>query len=481
MNSKSLSFIFLLVLFSQMLWASERQQPVSKAIKSDFVHYKKQSYSLVPWSDLNERAWMDFREWKRDLTIRETLADWQKAARDAGLVETVGRLLDCVGTCYIYHGETPTKARFRSEILEGDEVVTKEDSYAWLYLMDGTLVRMSPQSSVSFKEINVGSKEVFFHARMNYGNILWMSRNANTFAENDLSETDQLFLPLVYSKANYYENHDQKEDDVLSLVDAEGPTIKQYRKLNQMIGENIKKAKSGVLKEHTAFLIMPNGTIFGKNLTMEFVVLVGGDSYFKKRSFKEYNPEASEDESPTAFYYRGFDSKQPFDVEKDRWYHVSLDGREIFPYDEKSGELNFYIGEYLTARIPTIFFARELLWQEYSDFTYKNLSAQDLGSSYNYRLWGSFSEEKSDLTLRLEFLKEHTRRVETTQLRLAEQYKKKREERGEKIFQMDYDEKYYGKAMRAYLFKQGYKNTTVNNEILNSTKKRFWELINGRR
>lgn len=42
-------------------------------------------------------------------------------------------------------------------------------------------------------------------------------------------------------------------------------------------------------------------------------------------------------------------------------------------------DLNFYIGEYLTSRIPTLFLAREMFWDEYSDFTYKDLSEAALG------------------------------------------------------------------------------------------------------
>lgn len=481
MNSKILTLVFFALFLCSFSWASERQEEEKKAFKkTDFVHYKKQSYSLIPWAELSEKAWLDFREWKKDLRVKEDMPDWEKASRDARLVETVGRLLDCVGTCEVYHDQTPIKARFRSEVLEGDELVTKEGSYAWVYLMDGTLVRLSPQSSISFYEINVGMSEVFFHARVNYGNILWLSRDPYPFLENDNSETDQIFLPLVFPKANFYKEAQKKEDDLLSLIEGEGEALKQYRRLNQLLEENNKKSQTGAPRSHAAFLVMPNGSIFGKNLKMEFVVLVGGKSYFKKRSFKDYNPEIKEEDSSASFFYRGFDNKETYDIEKDRWYQVQADGREVSVYDEKNGDFNFYIGEFLTTRIPTIFYARELLWQEYSDFTYKKLTPQELGSTYNYRLWGSFSEEKSDLTLRLEFLKEHTRRVETTQLRLTEEYKKRREERGEKIFLMDYDDKYFGKAMEAYLFKRGTKDSKVDTEF-NSTKKRFWELINGRR
>lgn len=477
MNSKVFCFIFILLFVCFSGWAEERQ----KEQKFNFVHYKKQSYSLIPWNELNERAWLDFREWKRDRAVREVLPQWEKAARDAKLIETVGRVIDCVGTCSIFHDAYPTQARFRSEILEGDEVVTKDDSYAWLYLMDGTLVRLSARSSISLKEINVSGKDVFFHARINYGNVLWFARDMNFYQESDLTETDQLFLPLTFYKANYYPALEKKEDDLVALIEGESPSLKQYKKLNQLIEENNKKIEKGVKRSSHAFLVMPNGTVFGKKLRVEFVVLVGGESYFKNRSFKMYNSEVIEDDSTAQFFYRGFDNTKTMEIENNRWYKVDSTGRELDVYDETNGDLNLYISEYLTSRIPTILLAREYLWKEYSDFTYKKLNAHELGAEYNYRLWENLFDEKSDLTLRLEFLKEHTRRVETTQLRLAEQFKKKSEERGDTIFQMGYDDKYYGRAMQAYLFKRGTKDIKSESENLNSTKKRFWELINGRR
>jgi len=477
MNRLSLSFIFTLLFLSSVVFAEGAQ----KNSKYNFVHYKKQSFSLVPWSELNEKVWLDFREWKRELRVKETLANWEKAARDANLVETVGRVIDCVGTCHIYHGLSPTRAQFRSELREGDEVVTKEDSYAWLYMMDGTIVRLSSQSSIALKEIDVGDKEIFLQARMNYGNMLWLSRDKYLFKENDLTETDQIFLPLVYNKANYYRPVGKREDDLMEIIDEDTPALKQYKRLNTLIEENNKLSENGIKKVSHSFLVMPNGTVSGKNFKGEFYVAVGGESYFKKRSFKMYNPDVNEDESPAQFYYRGFDNSKFFDLESDIWYQVSADGREINPYDENQGEFNLYIGEYLSARIPTILLARENLWLEYSGFTYKKMSSAELGANYNYRLWGNFEDDKSDLSLRLQFLKEHTRRVETTQLRVSESYKKKREALGEASFQMNYDEKYYGKAMQVYLLKRNAKDIKAESEDLNSTKKRFWGLVNGRR
>src|SRR5690606_11019760 len=136
--------------------------------------------------------------------LKDLEPEWRRNLRQRGLAEDSGRSLECVGDCKLYRGDGAAQLRLRSRVIEGDELETGADSDAGLFLMDGSMVRVSPNTSVTFKAINISEKAVFHHARLNYGHALWISRQKEKFPENGLKETDALFLPLNFFGANLF-------------------------------------------------------------------------------------------------------------------------------------------------------------------------------------------------------------------------------------------------------------------------------------
>ena len=138
---------------------------------------------------------------EKEREIKDRFASWENLKRERELKERVGHVLDCRGKCLLFRGLGKNKIQFKSTLKEGDEIQTFKDSYLWFFLLDGTMVRLSPLSSITLKEINLTEKEVFIHARVNFGNLLWLSRDDVGFSEIKQRETDTLFKPIPLYEA----------------------------------------------------------------------------------------------------------------------------------------------------------------------------------------------------------------------------------------------------------------------------------------
>ncbi|MBP5295859.1 MAG: hypothetical protein J6Y94_00835 [Bacteriovoracaceae bacterium] len=154
-------------------------------------------------------------------------------------------------------------------------------------LVDGTMVRLAPNSSLSLQEIDVGIKENFLYARINYGNVAWLSRNDGLFVPQAKAETDALFLPLKMNEANFIlPDQMTTEDNLAFYLDQENLYREVYHRLNKLITAN----NQWIDRPTYSFLVMPNGVMWGKNLMLEAVVYLGGDSYLKALDFSFYQP-----------------------------------------------------------------------------------------------------------------------------------------------------------------------------------------------
>ena len=149
-----MKWILLFLLFFGQSWAQVQQEDQQVKDMHDPFIYKGQERSLVQWRDLDPKIWLDYKAWEVERAYRDQNPQWRIELRDILLSELVGKVVSCIGTCKIYRGKVFVNASYRSKIYEGDEIQTTEDSYAWVFLMDGTLVRIAPKSSISFKEIN---------------------------------------------------------------------------------------------------------------------------------------------------------------------------------------------------------------------------------------------------------------------------------------------------------------------------------------
>ena len=152
-----------------------------KQVELDTEPLKGQGYSLIPWETLEPENWLSYDRWLHERTLKDKMPDWKVRLRDDRQMEHVGKILQCRGKCLVYRGTMSAPVRHLSRINEGDELKTEDDSVAWIYLMDGTLVRVGPKSSVSFLEINWSTSEVFHLVRLHQGHIFWHPRDSREY------------------------------------------------------------------------------------------------------------------------------------------------------------------------------------------------------------------------------------------------------------------------------------------------------------
>ncbi len=450
--------------------------------------FRGQKKSMTTWGDLPIESYLSFSKWKIDSDLQDNIPEWEQSFRERNYKELAGRIYQCVGVCRVDRGEGFFNGTHRTGIYEGDEIQTVGDSYAWVFLLDGTMVRMSPQSSLTINEFNVGVKENFINARVNTGNILWLSRLESTLEEWNSRETDVLFFPYAeYDSLPVRETKEYLEDNLLEMTTEKETYLYHYKNLNKKITEN----NSLTHKKLTyAFLVLPNATLMGISPNVEMVSLLGGKSYLKKRSFQTLGLSRDNTESPQELFLqmRGYDNKELSSVKEDEWVSIDEKGRNQVDVDSISW-LN--MGEFITKRIPSLLLGREIFLNRYSAFAFRETyDPLKLAKEDGHRLWGKMSTDatnaeksKSDLDERLEFLKEYFRRIETTNLLASGKYKERLEARGEKVQMTEYGRFYFITALNTY-YKYGelqLDNTSDSQtgEVLNSTKKLLWKKIHG--
>jgi hypothetical protein len=440
------------------------------------TEFKNQKQSTTSWNHLPIESFLSFRIWKEDSDMQDKIHEWEKINRERNHKEIVGRIFQCVGSCRVDRGDGFFNGSPRTGILEGDEIQTIGDSYAWIFLFDGTMVRLSPQTSITFNELNVGANENFINARVNAGNVLWLSRQTNIFQENNLRETDVIFFPYaLYEALPVTDKKAYVEDDLYELISEKKTAVNQYKTLNATLVENNKMTGD---KPTYAFIVLPNATLMGQSLNVEVVSLLGGRSYFKKRSFDNLGLEKKEEiGNDLLLQMRGFDNKTLTPIQDDLWIEVDEKGRN---YSEVSDKHWLDMGEFITKRIPSIMLGRELFLKEFSAFAFrKTYDPLALAKNDGYLLW-----EKTNLDLRLEFLKEYFRRVETSNLLTSSRFRERMVERGDKkAAAMEYGTHFFITALnRYYQFGEKYNqnsNDKETGEVLNSTKKLLWKKMHG--
>lgn len=430
---------------------------------------KGQNHSIIPWSTQDPEEWLSINSWLLERGIKDVTPDWKIRLRQAELKELAGKVLHCHGICQIYRGSSKSSARYLSRLLEGDEIKTGKNSVAWVFLMDGTLFRLSPETSVSLYEFNISKKEIFILARLNQGHIFWHGRAKEELVPELSPETDSVSLPLLVRQANqqmferriFAQQNDQGHLTQNMNFD-ETAMLHQFKALNQIKVEN----NSGIKLETKAMIVTPNSTIVSQNVSFDYLYLPGGNGYFKKRTFvlgEEFS-----------LHLRGYASSGVKAISETNWYQVESNGRSYFSLDNVPGILQ--VTELLTKRIKTIELAREI-WVK--SFTLPIMAAsQDpkmLAQDFGYSLWGHEIEK------RFNFLVEYTRRIETSNLRSLENLLSKLERIGEKV-RRDLSEDHYRVSLNHYLLglKSRYDNKQMRVRELNDLQYYVWILRNGK-
>jgi hypothetical protein len=451
---------------------------MAQSAETKIIEYKNQKKSRTQFDSINISDTLSFIKWKHDSDEKDRYPDWENRLNEKNNKELVGHFFQCVGTCHVDRGESFFNPLFRSRIYEGDEVQTFKDSYAWIFLLDGTIVRLAPESSISLNEINIGIKENFIHARINAGDVLWLSRTEDLFEENNSPETDALFFPLsLYEAEPEREVKKYEEDNLIELVEEKNTTLNQYKKLNELIKKNNEEIVKH--KPTYAFLVLPTITLMGYSPSVEMVSLLGSKSFIKKKSSQDLGLLDGKT-FDLEYQLRGFDKKEINKIEDGKWFEVEEKGKAI---NEVSNSL-LVVGEFVTKRIPSLLVARELMLKTFSNILFQEkYDRLNLATEYGYRLWGKLDQVENanpdDLSKRLTFLKEYSRRIETTNLVVSSHFREKMQERGETFNAMEYGRQFFIRALDKYFSYVEYTDDKENGDELNSVTKKLWKQMHG--
>lgn len=473
---RSWSVLFILLTMCLASWAQERT-----------VVYRDQQKSLINWNDMDPESWLDLELWKIRTESLAASPDWEKRVREQQLVESVGTVISCVGRCRAFRGRGHHPAGYRTKLYEGDEVETGSDSYLWLLLIDGTMVRLSPQSSLTLREINIGLNENFLQARFNHGNILWLARTPYTYKKEDLRETDSIFLPLDFFEANQPpEVRDDygsiKNDDLLyELLVGDSGLVEHIERLNTQIKSNNDEIK---FKKTTSMIVMGNATLLGENLALEAIVTPGKETLLKLRSLEQLGlipNDVDYNFNVAKFFYRGYENIESTQLELDSWYTVDPRGREL---NKAASTSLMRMGEFLTSKIHTLNLARELWLDRDFYFAQTVTNPLSLATDYGYRMWEVERDKsnRTDLSRRITWLSDYTRRIETSNIQTATLFRERLKERGESWEYVDYGPHMVNRALVNYIKKgEAPYNKEGRGPVLNSTTRLLWIKINSRK
>lgn len=418
---KILIFITILKLFVMDTYCAEQGDlwKVNES-KIDLAAKKVtgQSSSFIDWENSQTEELLNFDYWRLQRQERDKNPKWKTKLRDSKLIEPVGKLIQCVKICKIYRGVNAHFASYLSNIYEGDELQTHKDSYTWILLIDGTLMRLSPNSSITFNEINISKKKIFHFYRLNYGHIHWQHRQLGTIATQNMLETDQVFLPLMVKQANreyFQRKHYQKLSDEermnFEITNNQGH-IDQYQKLNEYLQEN----KEIALKKNSqVFISTPNVTILATNPIFDLFYEEGSKSFLRKLNKVSGLEDIAEYSKDFKVYFRGYSNRSDKEIQDNVWYEIDKSGKDL----SENSDLNetFSRLDLLIKRIPSIQLAREIMLRKYYPYIFfpkQKITSELLATEYSARLWDD--EFENELNLRLKFLIEYSRRVETTNL-----------------------------------------------------------------
>ncbi len=441
------------------------------------ISYKNIKKSNFNWDKLDHEKLLSFKLWKEDIDEKALYPDWENTIRERKNKELIGHFYDCNGTCRIDRGESFFHPQFRSNLYEGDEVLTQKDSYAWIILLDGTMIRLAPYSSITLNELNIGTQENFLNARVNQGNIVWLSRLEQKYKLDNRKETDGLFFPMKLVEAGpRIDEFVYNEARIEWFLDEPKTTEYQFERLNKEIEVNNKISKG---KKTFAFIIMPNLTVMGYSPMVEIISILGGRSFIKLKTAEDLGIDG-EVENDLEYQLRGYENKEQQKMPKGEWQEIDEKGRIIRLADDISMKV---AAEILVSRIPSLNLAREFFFRDYAEILYRETYDRlVLAKIDGYRLWGSITPQenkKDDLYLRLEYLKEYFRRVETTNLLVAERFRERLKERGEASSKMEYGAYFFKKALEYYYTYQPYSDKLDTGPELNSTKKIIWKRMHG--
>ncbi len=367
--------------------------------------YRGEYKSTIEWETQDSSDFLDFSLWKRQLEDKESTRSWFDRQHDLLRSEQVGVILKCVGECHLYRGVNFVQTQFRSPIYEGDVLETQKNSAAWILLVDGSLIRLSAFSSLAMNEINFSEEKIFYYMRLNEGHMYWKSRAEETLPVSNLSETDQIFLPLMVGEANtqaierkIFQDPKKKQEALELRLNPSKINELHYQAYNELINENSNFKQ--VRKTTTLFLSSVLSSFKLSEPHFHYLYVLGGEGYFKLK-----NDVSSKEKS---LYLTDSASKENESIEQDSWYTIASNGTKLTKNEKPQRELNQF--ELLVKRIPSILIAREILIKKYRPL-FRNQKKIKLATQLGYRLW-----KEENLLSHEGFLLKHSGRTEPLNL-----------------------------------------------------------------
>ena len=436
-----------------------------KQVEVDSKPLRGQGHSLIPWHEIDPDSWLSVDLWLLHRNLKDKDPDWKMRLRNDRQTEHMGKVLQCRGKCEVYRGITKATVQHLSRIDEGDEFITGPDSIAWVYLIDGSLVRIGPSSSVSFQEINWSEGQVFILARLQKGHVFWHNRNPNDFPEELSPETDAISLPLLLREANaawferdLFQKQSEADRSIEMMTQERVVAKKQIKKINELRKLN----NASKIPSTQVMMVAPNVTLVANGTSFDLFHSLGGKSHFKKRKGVEGNA--------LNIQLRGYTEYDFTPITEEAWYEVETNGRAHSRVANTTGALE--ITELLTKRIKTLELAREFWMEKYTLPIVKSIEKpKELSTKHGYKLWNK------DFAPRYDFLIEYTRRMETTNLKAMNNIMKKVEGNVE-YYQNEMGQEHYRSALNYYLLglKNKYNNKNQQVQEMNDLQYYVWIL-----
>ncbi len=441
----------------------------------DPFKFKNQERNVIDWNNLDEQEWLNIGIWIKERDFKDSFPNWRRRLREEKHSEIMGRVIKCLGVCSKYHETVRHSAEFRVMLAEGDEVFTNENSYLWIMLSDGSLLKLMPRTSVTLQEFNIGKTKNTVLLRLNQGQIHYQPRLTGEFVTLDKPESDLSMYPLRILEANreYFAIQEyRKMSDVEKLMNSieKNPGHKsQYSELNKIHQLNNSKQP----KKTEFFIFTPNMSLWGSESIVNLFYEPNGKAAFNIQDqipgFKSIGASPN-----VTVGYRGYNNKFELKPEFNKWYEMNVNGTKL---DLMSKNSKGY--SYLSAslaffeRIPTIHMAREILFKEHIvPLMDPELGEEKLALEHGYRLWDS--QRENELKDRAEFVKEYVRRTETTNLKTISH-----------IFRntplVGYNFKYIARAMKDHYIKlkKRFKEANLVVREMNDTEYYIWLIKNG--
>ena len=444
-------------------------EPVEEV--SENTYFKNQLKSLVKWSETSDISWLDIYDWKELAKLKQLDPHFSIKYRAHKNNELVGRVLKCFGVCYRYRGNLRNSLSFQSRVYEGDEIYTISDSALYIITVDGSIVRLASNTSVSFNEFNISKTKMAFYIRLNKGYVQFRPRNQYAFEVQDKPETDLGMFPLKLLEANReqfmrleYQALNEEEKSYYEYDENPG-NKSHYEAFNQLISENNKKLGKF---ERLFFVYSPNISLEFHDRPLDLFYEPNGKSIYYLGQKLEGALEFSGFQFSPKVGLRGHQNKEFFDSELGKWLEVDSSGQNLSHHVQKRSLLD--ASRSILKRVPTVQLAAELWLKNKDSEFFITEDDKVLANEFGFRLW---SDEKQEMERRLEFAKEYIRRVETTNLISLSVFLKNKPLE-------EYNISFYSKTMEAHYkaLKERFKLSKINVKNMTRAQYYLWVLSN---